>query len=353
MLLVGLCSVVLGLGLVGQWGEEANAGCKRSCPESQKDSKGCCEVPRGEGAKKSTAVKVAEGAAGGRCYGDGTCREGLECYTSVGLCFANNEELEAYQRGQREKLRQSMKAEHAKSVSRSRSMGAPSGMVGVAAGPFLMGRFDDGPADESPMRTVYLDGFYIDKHEVTVSQYKSCVDAGVCDKPARTHDYLEVYNYGASGRGRHPVNGVSWHQAVAYCKWKGKRLPREAEWEKAARGVDGRAYPWGEGIACNKAQYSDGGGRTQEVGSRSGSVSPYGALYTASHVWEWTADWYGEGYDSNGSRSNPKGPVSGFKRVIRGGCLDFNASGLRAVDRFYDSPGNASYILGFRCARTP
>jgi formylglycine-generating enzyme required for sulfatase activity len=238
-------------------------------------------------------------------------------------------------------------------------MEAPPGMVGVAAGPFLMGS-DSAEVDESPMRVVHLDGFYIDEHEVTVSQYASCVDAGECDRPTRTHgDDGDYYNYGAKDSGRHPVNGVSWFQAVAYCKWKGKRLPREAEWEKAARGVDGRTFPWGgDAAGCSEAVMDDGAdgcGRdsTWEVGSKPAGASPYGALDMAGNVWEWTADWYAKDYYASGPEKNPGGPLSGSRRAVRGGCWSDRAAYLRTAQRTYDAPGLVRSDLGFRCAMTP
>jgi formylglycine-generating enzyme required for sulfatase activity len=172
---------------------------------------------------------------------------------------------------------------------------APPGMLLVPAGEFIMGSSDSDPDaadDEKPQHTVYLDAFYIDETEVTNAQYRACVEAGACNAPADTTDYDHA-DYA-----QHPVVYVSWGDADAYCLWAGKRLPAEAEWEKAARGTDGRTYPWGEGIDCDHAQYSECGGRTVPVGSKAKGASLYGALDMAGNVWEWVADWYDSGYYS-------------------------------------------------------
>jgi len=230
--------------------------------------------------------------------------------------------------------------------------GAP--MVKVPAGKFLMGS-KSGDSDEKPQREVYLDGFWIDKYEVTVDLYARCVKAGKCTKP-KTGKY---YNWDVSGRGNHPINGVDWYQANAYCKWTGKKLPTEAMWEKAARGTDGRKFPWGnQEASCKYAVMDDGGkgcGRdsTWPVGSKPGGVSPYGAHDMAGNVWEWTSDWYGSSYYGNAPARNPRGPSSGSFRVVRGGRWYYVVPAyLRAANRYFYSPGGAYYDIGMRCARS-
>jgi formylglycine-generating enzyme required for sulfatase activity len=177
---------------------------------------------------------------------------------------------------------------------------APDEMVFVPAGDFQMGCENDPSVcyePEAPLHTVYLDGYHIDKHEVTHDQYKECVTAGECDPPKSW-----------STEGNYPVINVSWYNARDYCLWKGKRLPTEAEWEKAARGdSDTRFYPWGSGIDCTYANYLYRLGRdfkdyctgfTTPVGSYPKGASPYGALDMAGNVWEWAADWFQEDYYS-------------------------------------------------------
>jgi formylglycine-generating enzyme required for sulfatase activity len=227
-------------------------------------------------------------------------------------------------------------------------------MVKVPAGKFLMGS-KSGDSDEKPQREVYLDGFWIDKYEVTVDLYARCVKAGKCRKP-ETGRY---YNWDVSGRGNHPINGVDWNQANAYCKWAGKKLPTEAMWEKAARGTDGRKFPWGnQEASCKYAVMDDGGNgcgdsRTWEVGSKPAGASPYGAHDMAGNVWEWTSDWYGSSYYGNAPARNPRGPSSGSFRVVRGGCWYYGGPAyLRAANRSRYSPGFANFCIGLRCARS-
>jgi len=225
----------------------------------------------------------------------------------------------------------------------------PSGTVLVAAGSFQMGstQYDD----EKPVRSVHLEAFCIDKTEVTVSAYRSCVSAGRCSAP----DTENQCNWGRSGRDDHPINCVNHDQATAYCSYRGMRLPTEAEWEKAARGTDGRNYPWGNAAPSSQACWNrwDGKLGTCQVGSYPEGASPYGALDMAGNVWEWVADWYGKDYYASAAKRNPTGPPAGSYRVLRGGCwFDIAADGLRASYRFTYPLGGRG-ILGFRCARPP
>ena len=234
------------------------------------------------------------------------------------------------------------------------------GMVRVAAGKFLRGS-EDGEEDEKPMKEVYLDEYWIDVFEVTVEDYKACVDARGCEKPKKTKSDNGYYNWGHSDRGKHPINGVDWTQAVAFCKWKGKRLPTEAEWEKAARGVKGEKYAWGDedgdcSVAVMKkgSESSDDGcgkDRTWEVGSKRGGVSPYGAHDMGGNVWEWVKDRYDENYYGKAPGRNPVNLESGSGRVVRGGGWASYARDLRAANRNGYAPSDAGNGLGFRCAR--
>jgi formylglycine-generating enzyme required for sulfatase activity len=218
-------------------------------------------------------------------------------------------------------------------------------MVCVPAGEFIMGS-DEGAGDEQPMHTVHLDAFYIDETEVTNAQYQKCVEAGGCDPPVKTTFYDHHADYA-----QHPVVYVSWSDADAYCRWAGKRLPTEAEWEKACRGTDGRTYPWGEGIDCDHAQYGGCGGGTVPVGSKPKGASPYGALDMVGNVWEWVADWYDPGYYSQSPGRNPPGPDSGTAKVLRGGSLHGNQRFTRCAYRVGGNPRYWYFYVGFRCAK--
>lgn len=230
-------------------------------------------------------------------------------------------------------------------------------MVYVPAGEFMMGcneAVDKRCAtNEKPYHKVYLDAYYIDKYEVTVAEYTACVKAGKCTL-GNSGDFC---NYGREDRQNHPINCVDWNQARTYCEWMGKRLPTEAEWEKAARGTDGRVYPWGNIWNPRNANWDDNGREggyteTTPVGSFAGGVSPYGAYDMSGNVWEWVSDWYDGGYYKISPSSNPRGPESGRFRVLRGGgWLSLNPNYLRASIRIRNVPDDTNGSVGFRCAR--
>ncbi|MBI2572174.1 MAG: SUMF1/EgtB/PvdO family nonheme iron enzyme, partial [Candidatus Schekmanbacteria bacterium] len=234
-----------------------------------------------------------------------------------------------------------------------------SNMVLVPAGEFVMGCDGTTPADsclyldEGPVHAVNLDAYYIDTYEVTASQYKACVDRGACTA-ANTGGPC-TYNVG--GKETHPINCVYWEQARAFCAAVGKRLPTEAEWEKAARGADQRIFPWGDTSPdCTYANFDNGGqcvGETTPVGSYPLGVSPYGAFDMAGNVWEWVSDWYDSGYYAQSPYQNPSGPSSGSTRVLRGGSWNNNATTIRSANRTRYYPTNGGSGLGFRCARIP
>lgn len=215
--------------------------------------------------------------------------------------------------------------------------------------------------DERPVHRVCLSTYRIDKHEVTVGAYARCVKAGYCAVPRRykSSGYSKYCNYGAPGRSKHPVNCVDWKQAAAYCRWAGKRLPTEAEWERAGRGSDGRRYPWGDTKpTCRTAimsQHSDGCGkdRTWPVGSAPLGKSPFGLMDMAGNVGEWVQDCYNKNFYARCSRGcrNPVNACTGDKpRIYRGGTWVSGPDGLRVTLRRYTNPTVRVGSLGFRCA---
>jgi iron(II)-dependent oxidoreductase len=217
-------------------------------------------------------------------------------------------------------------------------------MVLVSAGEFWMGS-DDESDDEKPRHRVTLDAFYIDRYQVTNAIYQKFMSATRHPAPAQWND--SDFN-----GPQQPVVGVSWEDAVAYCAWAGKRLPTEAEWEKAARGTDGRKYPWGDSWDASRANsHESGHGKTVEVGSYPTGVSPCGAHNMAGNVWEWVADWYVEGYYGRSPERNPRGPDTGTYRVLRGGSWLDGPIDLRAANRHGYSPDFRVDLIGFRCAR--
>lgn len=222
--------------------------------------------------------------------------------------------------------------------------GAPSLLV--AAGTFIMG--DD---EESPRRELYLDAFYIDRYEVTTARYAKFLEAtGSVGAP-------EGWEELKAERGKDlPVVGVDWNDAVAYCKWVGRRLPTDAEWEKAARGSDERRYPWGnESPTVARANYENSSpeaydGGLMNVGAHPSGRSPFGIDDMAGNANEWVADWFTDSFRSGDVR-NPKGPESGNGRVIRGGGRFEPAERILSTKRYHGEPQLRNEDLGFRCAR--
>jgi hypothetical protein len=225
-------------------------------------------------------------------------------------------------------------------------------MVYVPEGSFLMG---SDKKSESPSHNVWLDAFWIDRTEVTNAMYSKCVQAGVCTTPLdyRSHSHPSYYDNPMYSN--YPVINVNWYQANAYCQWAGRRLPTEAEWEKAARGNDGRIYPWGKqsptASLLNFYYYNKD---TVAVDLYPNSTSPYGVLNMAGNVWEWVYDWYGESFYGVSPSRNPGGPSKGTTHVLRGGGWASDANQVRVTTRSGDlKPNEANDRIGFRCLLSP
>jgi sulfatase modifying factor 1 len=255
-------------------------------------------------------------------------------------------------------------------------------MVFIPSGVFIMGS-DKGSPYEGPPRKVYLDGYYIDRYEVTNSLYQRFVDEGGYE--SQKYWSQEGWEWKENGqisypgfwlgkeysksqfgweyhKADQPVAGVSWYEADAFCRWAGKRLPTEAEWEKAARGDDGRTYPWGEDPPdCFHANYAGCRQYPAPVGSYEKGRSPYGLYDMAGNVWEWVADWFTEDYFKKDKEKevleNPKGPEKGGPKTRKGGGWYYEERNIRTYTRwrnppeYRDSPTVKGCPIGFRCAK--
>ena len=206
---------------------------------------------------------------------------------------------------------------------------------------------------EEPAHQVTLSAYWIDQSDVTNAEYAKCVAAGGCTEPSYKTSITHLDYYVNSQYANYPVINVNWSQAKSYCEWAGAKLPTEAQWELAARGTDGRTYPWlGNTIDESYANYKGNVGDTTAVCSYPQGNSPYGACDMAGNVWQWVADWYAA-YGTS-PVSDPGGPAYGNSRVLRGGSwYEINYSGVRSAFRSSPvDPSRTSYKLGFRCARS-
>ena len=245
----------------------------------------------------------------------------------------------------------------------------PEDMVFIPEGPFTMGYAIEnnnewGDMDEDPVHEVTLSPYWMDKYEVTSSDFAKFLNSnqGAAPRfieitPSVTIEYVERKYQPRTGLENFPINRVSWYGADAYCQWKGKRLPTEAEWEKAARGTDQRIFPWGNGFPDNsrvtfRRKFSKLGFNVMEpVDSMSRGVSPYGVHHMAGNVWEWVADWFDGGTYEDHELKDPKGPETGVSRVLRGGNWYYKAYYMRTTYRFNERPEKFKIWQGFRCAR--
>ncbi len=219
-------------------------------------------------------------------------------------------------------------------------------LVYVPPSEFIMG---NGGFD-APVHNVALDGFWIYQTKVTNRMFAQCVAVGACSAPV---EELGGPVYSNPEYANHPVVGVTWDQSQSYCSWSQGQLPTEAQWEKAARGAAGNAYPWGEDKpACDLLNLGYCSGRTSEVDAFSTGVSPYGLYDMAGNIFEWVSDWYGEAYYNEASAANPTGPESGQYRSIRGSSFETDFDQAESAIRHYLNPSNHRRDTGFRCAVT-
>lgn len=224
----------------------------------------------------------------------------------------------------------------------------PDGMVLIPAGEFLLGA-EDGLPDVRPMHKTYLSSYWVEKYEVSNAQYQRCVESGVCSPPKVRQAFED------SQFAQHPVTNITWNQARSYCQWRGRRLPTEAEWEKAARGTDGRRHPWGNGEESinrkiKEQEMRSGGKGTFAVGSVQEDVSPYGVSDVAGNAWEWVKDWYAQDYYVLGPSRDPQGPLRGSFRVFRSGDWSQPPPEMHLSYRGWDEMTYWGPTLGFRCA---
>jgi len=350
--------------LVVWWRPGEAEACNRTCPAGTKrDPRGCClEAPKPKAVKRVKSAAVLEGAAGGACYRNGTCDAGLRCDGSRcrallegslgGRCYRNGTcDARLHCSGDRV-CALGPEESVAERALASRGAGGGAGPAGIEFVRIEGGSFQMGSGGDT--RRVSVPSFELAKTEVTVGQYRACVEAGSCSAP----NTGGACNWDKPGRDDHPVNCVDWAQASTFGLWARARLPSEAEWEFAARsGGRGQVYPWGDAEAtCRYAMMDDGGGdgcglgdTTAPVCSKPSGNSAQGVCDLAGNVWEWVEDWfgpYGEAPSDGSARSR-----AAVYRVFRGGGWDRTAGFLRAAYRGRRRPGFRLTDLGFRLAR--
>ena len=242
-------------------------------------------------------------------------------------------------------------------------------IVLIPDGVFTMGYNIDnkkewGDTDEEPVHKVFLKSYYIDRYEVSASQFSNFLNqhqkqSSLYFQPGLgvTIEKIDSQFRPRAGLVNYPVNRASWFGADAYCRWVNKRLPTEAEWEKASRGTDSRVFPWGDEFPTNERVTFRrkfnllGFNALEKIDSMPAGRSPYGIHHMAGNVWEWVNDWYGDIYYEDSPYANPKGPDSGTSKVLRGGNWYYKAYYMRTTYRFNDKPDAFKNWQGFRCAK--
>ena len=228
-------------------------------------------------------------------------------------------------------------------------------MVYFAPGEFWMGSEEEGRFDEIPRHKVYLDAFYMDKYEATGKDFEVYLDANPDQHPTITGWVERKVRDDMSAR---PVFGLSWERCSNYCSWKGKRLPTEAEWERAAAGLESRTYPWGNEVPdANRANFGkccfvNKGLVLDEVGSHEQGRTPEGIYDLGGNIAEWVYDWYDKNYYKYSEHRNPQGPEKGKYHVIRGGAWNSFSGYIRSSHRYGYNDGQDFYGIGCRCAKS-
>ena len=238
----------------------------------------------------------------------------------------------------------------------STAEGSPPDMVLIPAGEFLMGSPEGtGRPDEHPQHTVYLDAYWIDRYEVTGGDFEEYLAQNPKQHPTVTGWYGRKVRPGMELK---PVIGLTWKRCRNYCLWRGKRLPTEAEWERAAAGKKHRTYPWGEELPdntrahFNRCCYINKGDTLLEVGSLEQGKTPEGVYEMAGNIAEWGLDWYDARYYQKSPLKNPKGPSKGKYHVVRGGAWNSLPDYMRVSHRYGENDGQEFYGIGCRCAKS-
>lgn len=227
-----------------------------------------------------------------------------------------------------------------------RGIAQPEGMVLIPAGEFWMGA-EDGLQDARPLHRVHLSSYWFDKYQVTNARYRQCVEGGGCTPPKDRQAFEDL------DHAQHPVTNITWNQARSFCQWQGKRLPTEAEWEKAARGTDGRRFPWGNNEEVLKSHVRKRDLKVDVSGAElvgRQTASPYGVFDLIGSVSEWVKDWYAEDFYQTSPARDPQGPLRGSFRVLRGGEWNEKVPNLQASYRGWDEVTYWGPTLGMRCA---